>query len=277
MYHKFTNSIIVQFGTFRNMICLVMMLLIMNTSNAKNYKLYFYSVESNINNYRLLKIEFDTYLGIAGMYKFQPFKNKNAFEEYIRSHNDGIYLLSSWHFKKLKDSLNIKPELIGVLNNKSIQKQILISNRTIQNLDDLRNETIASASSEEYTKSILSKMFGIEKKELLETVRILTVPKDIDALMAVGIGIANSGLATQSSIETFKQINLNQYNSFNKLSQSENIPLPVIATAPKPNDDIKNLLNIIEKMGEVSDGSKAIKMLGLDDFKRVDLAETNLF
>jgi len=47
---------------------------------------YFYSSETNINNFKSLKMEFDKYLSRFGTYEFQPFSNREDFGQ----HNRGL-------------------------------------------------------------------------------------------------------------------------------------------------------------------------------------------
>ena len=61
--------------------------------------IYFYNPEININNFASLKKEFDTYLSAYGEYQLQPFSEREIFEKVAVSKNDGIFIISSWHYK----------------------------------------------------------------------------------------------------------------------------------------------------------------------------------
>ena len=61
--------------------------------------IYFYNPEININNFASLKKEFDTYLSAYGEYQLQPFSEREIFEKVAVSKNDGIFIISGWHYK----------------------------------------------------------------------------------------------------------------------------------------------------------------------------------
>lgn len=244
---------------------------------ASKYTIYFYNPETNINNFASLKIEFDTYLSNFGNYQFQPFSDKDTFEKFIAKKKDCVFLISSWHFKSLREKYPMEPVLIGVLKGKSTQRKILLAKENIKNLDLLKGGNIASAGSEDYTRNILIQMFGQKGKKIIDSLKVLIVPKDIDALMAVGFGMANSALAAESSVAKLSSINPKQYKMMKQLSASKEILLPVLARPKECDKDVEKLIAIIEKMGELSEGKNKLKMLGLDGWKRLDESEMKIF
>ena len=120
--------------------------------------IYFYNPEININNFASLKKEFDTYFSSYGEYQLQPFSEREIFEKVAVSKNDGIFIISSWHYKKLKETIPIEPVLVAVSKNKSTCRKILSAKKNINNLTSLKNSNIASASSEDYTRNIIKQM-----------------------------------------------------------------------------------------------------------------------
>lgn len=262
-------------------LCLIvgfsLFLTLINPVASSKYTIYFYNPETNINNFASLKIEFDTYLSSFGPYEFQPFSDKDTFEKFIAQKRDCAFLISSWHFRNLKEEYQMEPVLVGVLNGKFTQKKILLAKENIQTLDLLKGGKVASAGNENYTKNILIQILGEKKREVADSMRVLTVPKDIDALMAVGFGMANSALAAESSLDKLSSINPNQYKMLKPLTTSKEILLPIVAIPQKCDKDVEELVTIIEKMGKISEGKKKLKMLGLDGWKRWDESEMKRF
>jgi len=113
--------------------------------------IYFYSPETNINHYSLLKAEFDTYLVGHGRYQFQPFSKQADFEKFVAGRKNVVLLVSSWHFKKLRGTVPLEPVLVGVLRNESTQKRVLSSKKSVEGLFSLGGQKIASAGSKEFT------------------------------------------------------------------------------------------------------------------------------
>jgi len=85
--------------------------------------IYFYSSESNINNFKLLKMEFDSYLSGFGSYEFQPFNDRRAFENHVRDRKECMLLLSSWHYSIIHREYSLKPALVGTRNGKKIPEK----------------------------------------------------------------------------------------------------------------------------------------------------------
>ncbi len=243
----------------------------------------FYNPESNINNYALLKKEFDKYLSDYGNFEFQPFSDRKAFEKFIAGKNDGVFLLSSWHYQSLVRKLPIESVLVGVSEGKSMHRKILSmkeryitsidSLEDIINIDSLEGKVVASSGNEEYTRSILMQMLGEEKRGVIDSLKILTVPKDIDALMAVGFEIANLALTTKNSLIKLYGINPKQYNMIGTLATSDDILLPIVAVPKQSSKKTEMLITIIEDMEMSREGTRKLKILGIDGWKRLSKAE----
>ena len=258
--------------------CLLTCVLLLTTTKIfsdNTYTIYFYNPETNINNFASLKTEFDKYLSNYGPFKFQPFSDRQSFEKFIVGRRDGVFVMSSWHFRQLKKlfPIDMYARLVGVSKGKATYEKILTAKNNIINVDLLKGKIVASSGNEDYTKNILMQMHGEGKRNIVDSMKILTVPKDIDALMAVGYGMADSALTTENSLTKLAAINPKQYGFLRSLSKSEEILLPIVA-APKQSDKkIRMLLAIIEQMETVLDGKRKLKMLGVDGWKKVEKLE----
>jgi hypothetical protein len=251
--------------------------LLISTKTFANstYTIYFYNPETNINNFASLKIEFDEYLSSYGSFQFQPFSDRKSFEKFIVGRSDGVFLMSSWHFRQLKRKfpIDMEAKLVGVSKGKATHEKILTTKNNIININLLKGKIVASSGNEDYTKNILMQMHGEGERNIVNSMKILTVPKDIDALMAVGYGMADSALTTESSLTKLASINPKQYGFLRSLAKSKEILLPIVAVPRQSDENIKLLLTIIEKMEIVLDGKKKLKMLGVDGWKKVGESE----
>ncbi len=256
--------------------CLLVSLLLLTLFKAfsnSRYTIYFYNPEININNFASLKSEFDKYLSDYGPFQFQPFSDRDTFEKFIVGKNDGVFLLSSWHYRYLVKKCPIESVFVGVSKGKSTHRKILLTNEGITSIDLLKGNIIASSGSEDYTKNILLQMLGKGGNSIVDSLKILTVPKDIDALMAVGFGMVNFALTTENSFTKLMIINPKQYKMQRQLAASKETLLPIVA-APKQSDEyIELLLSTIEKMGRMPEGRRNLRMIGLDGWKKLGKAE----
>ena len=256
---------------------LISMLLLISTKTfaSNTYTIYFYNPETNINNFASLKIEFDKYLSSYGSFEFQPFSDSKSFEKFIVGRNDGVFLMSSWHFRQLKrnSSIDMEAKLVGISKGRATHQKILTTKKNILNIDLLEGKIVASSGNEDYTKNILMQMHGEGERNIVNSMKVLAVPKDIDALMAVGYGMADSALTTESSLIKLASINPKQYGLLRSLSKSKEILLPIVAIPKQSDENIELLLTIIEKMGTVPGGKKKLKMLGVDGWKKIEELE----
>ncbi|KHE94043.1 MAG: phosphate/phosphite/phosphonate ABC transporter substrate-binding protein [Candidatus Scalindua rubra] len=236
---------------------------------------YFYNPETNINNFASLKSEFDEYLSHHGPFQFQPFSDRDTFEKFIIESNDGVFILSSWHFHDLFVKFPIDSVCVGTSKGKSTQKKILSLNgiTTNDNFDLLMGKKVASAGNEEYTRNVIKQMLGEEKAHLVDCLKILRVPKEIDALMALGFGMADLAITSENSLSKLAILNPKQYKGLRLIAKSNETLLPILATPKHRNDNIDLLLTVIEKMGTNPEGVTKLKMLGIDGWKRLGKIE----
>jgi len=235
---------------------------------------YFYSSETNINNFKLLKMEFDSYLSAFGDYEFQPFKEKETFENHIKDKKRCLIILSSWHYRNICKKYSIRPSLIGVRDGNIYQKRILVtssgSGKSV-GLEDAKKAQIVSASSIQHTISVLAEIFG--DKSTAESAKILTVPKDIDALMSVSFGMSQSALTTENSLEKLKTVNPVLYKNIVPLGEGKKDLMLILAVPEDFISDSNEIIKIIENMQTDSNGKNKIKMLGLDGWQKADLSK----
>lgn len=237
--------------------------------SSVNTIIYFYNPETNINNFSTLKTEFDSYLFTKGNYQFQPFNDRNNFENIINTNKNSIYILSSWHLNSLKSKkIPLEIALLGTNKGEAMQRKVLSATLSITNFNDLVSGTvIAGAGSEEYIRSMLKEMLGANKESILAGIKILTVPKDIDALMSVGFGMAGAALTAESGLANLSLINPKQFQQMHSIGFTEKDYRLVAATFNKPGEKEKPLLNILNAMQENNDGKEKLKLLGIDGWK----------
>ncbi len=239
------------------------------SSGSDAIKICFYSSETNINNFKSLKMAFDDYLSKFGAYELQPFSDKQTFEDYIKGKDRCLLLLSSWHYFKINEDYSLKPLLVGVRNGKNRQKRLLVAKRGGAGSGAGKVGPIASASSVPHTKSVLKEMLQ-KNGAALESLKILTVPKDIDALMSVGFGMSRSALAMANSLEKLKMLNPALFGKLTILAEGKETMLLMLAAPRQFEEKAGEMIEIMLGLPTNPEGKKRIKMLGLDGWQKVD-------
>jgi hypothetical protein len=241
------------------------------SANSDKIHIYFYSSETNINNFKSLKMGFDRYLSRYGPYEFQPFFARDDFEKHIKGKERCLLLLSSWHFRSINEAYSLSPVLAGVRDGQKYHKRLLVTIGKDANLDALNTGPIASASSEQHTNDILR---GMLKEKFDEAqINILTVPKDIDALMAVGFGKTKSAMTSQNSLKQLERIHPKLCAKMAVLAESEESLLLILAVPESFETEAKGMMNIFDEMPADPDGKEKLGMLGLDEWQPLDMSD----
>ena len=228
--------------------------------------IYFYSSETSINNFKSLKMEFDRYLSRLGPYEFQPFSEREAFEQYVKDKKRCILLLSSWHYSKINKEYALKAALAGTRNGQKYQKRVLVTKD-----ESVKTGRVASASSKEHTSSYLRAM--LKGKELIDQIQVLTVPKDIDALMSVGFGMSKLALTSGNALDELKKVNPALHQKMKIVAEGEESLSLIVAVPRGFRKEKDKIVAIFQNMAADPDGKEKLMMLGLDGWQPLDPSE----
>jgi hypothetical protein len=217
---------------------------------------FFFSPDTNVNNFSTLKGEFDSCFATAGNHKFQPFADRAAFEAALKEKRAGLFLMSSWHFAQYPDKAGFDPALIGVLRGKSTQRHSLCAKKNVPNAGDLRGLTIASAGTRELTVNRLREILGKDQDALISSFNLLAVPKDMDALMSVGVGVAQAAVATESGLGRLAKTNAKQHEQLNAIATGPEDLLHIVVAPSMPDASCQALLKVLSSIPPDREGGK---------------------
>ena len=234
-------------------------------------KIFFYSPETNVNNFSVLKAEFDTLLAPLGGHVFQPFSDRETFERQLEARPRGLFLLSSWHFGQLAGRHDLEPLLVGHSRGTALQRHRIFARTS--DPEGLRSRKVATAGTREFALTLLREMLP-GQEDLVRTVDLLVVPKDIDALMAVGFGAAHAAIATESGVEKLAGINPKQRDSLGPIGEPRESLLPVLATIRGSGPEARELARILAGVDSLPEGKSRLRLLGLEAMRPLD-AEQN--
>ena len=241
------------------------------SSGSGKIKIYFYSSETNINNFKFLKMEFDRYLSKFGPYEFQPFSARDVFEKQVKGKENCLLLLSSWHYRHIRKKYALTPALTGVRSGKKYQRKILVADEKSADIEGAKPGLVASASSLQYTISVLKRM--LREKYADHPFQVLTVPKDIDALMSVGFGMAKLAFASENAFDELKGVNPRLCSKMKVLAEGEETLRLILALPQGFAGNSKKIIDMIKNMPMDSDGKRRIRMLGLDGWQELDSSD----
>ena len=268
------NSIrhITKFLSFRGCTCIIFSIAVLSFmamnafAQTNKITIYFYSSENTINNFKSLKMEFDRYLKKYGPYEFQPFSDRETFEKQIKDNKHCLLFLSSWHYSNIYKDYALRAVLVGTRNGKKYQERILVATD-----ETAKAGRIASASSLQHTSGCLQEM--LKGKNTVDITSILTVPKDIDALMSVGFGMSKFALTTRNSLNELKMANQTLHQQLKILADGEESLLLIGAVPEQFMHDARIIVTIIQNMATDQDGKEKLRMIELDGWQTLDTAD----
>ncbi|MCP5205570.1 MAG: PhnD/SsuA/transferrin family substrate-binding protein [Hahellaceae bacterium] len=231
--------------------------------------IYFYNPETSINRNVVLKNTLDAYLHSQGDYQFQPVDNADVFEQLVVNDRSALFVMSSWQFEQLTTRASIVPVLRGRKEGRDTYRKLLVRDSQSKSALRLAGMTIATSGSESYSRSILRTMFPEDSAANVAKVNILVVPKDIDALMAVGFGLADAAMATELSLEKLSMLYRSQHQKLEIVGQSQPLKRLLVVSPQNPTLRLSQALQAVEVMPESEKGRTGLSMLGLDGWQRV--------
>ena len=229
-------------------------------------QILFYSSDTNINNYKQLKIEFDKFFEKIGNYTFQPINDQNILKNQLKEKKYCMLIISSWYFNNLQNKLSLLPILIAHRKGDEKQQIILIRKKIPghdKNKFIFAKGNIASSMSKAYSTALLNKILIDHHDD--HVFNVLCVPKDIDALMAVGFGMSTYALSTYNSFHNLSKINPSLFNKLTCIGKKVDSALMICAVLSQQKQ--KQLINALVHIDKIQEGKNAIKMLGIDGFK----------
>ncbi len=233
---------------------LILILLFATLLFSDGLKVYLYTPEININNFKSLKMSFDAYLGAYGNYEFQPFSDKKTFEKYLKEKN-AVAILSSWHYREIAKAYNLKAMLVAQKKGSTTDKKILVGHKNIP-----LEGVVTSAYNKEYTNKLLLTITKNRSKAL----SVLSVPKEIDALMSVGFGMSKFALVSKDSFTHLQHVNpvLSEDLSIYHESMPEH---RMLLACTETDREKMELLSIFQEMGLSERGKNILSMIGIDE------------
>ncbi|MCX6073832.1 MAG: hypothetical protein NTY39_05885 [Campylobacterales bacterium] len=232
---------------------LFLILLFTNILFSDAVKVYLYTPEINVNNFKSLKTSFDAYLSAFGNYEFQPFNDKETFEKYLKKTNS-IAILSSWHYREIAKRYNLEALLVAQRKGYITDKKILVGAKNIT-----LKGVVTSAYDKEYTNDVLSNITNNKSKEL----SVLKVPKEIDALMSVGFGMSRFALVSKDSFILLQNINPILAKDLTIYYESDPEYRTILACNEIDKEENK-LVDIFKNMGLSDNGKNILNMIGVD-------------
>ncbi|MBA53405.1 MAG: hypothetical protein CMK89_03030 [Pseudomonadales bacterium] len=236
------------------------------SAGAQTITVYHFNPESHSDRNLVLKNTFDQYFQVSHNIELQPVDDRSTFEGLIAESPPSLFIMSDWQFHQLEaDRKDLIPYLRGLKDNNDTFHKLLIGKGPLSP----QHATVAVSGTDDYVYSLLGKMRLNTAPLPMQQLRLLTVPKDIDALLAVSFGMADAALATENSYEKYALLYRNEYQQLKVLGTSQPQKRLVVALFKQHLPALQSALDALVDMDQTPNGQLGLKLLGLDEWTQL--------
>ena len=188
--------------------------------------------EAGAGNIRFVKQEIERHLISEGIdCNVHIFVNPVDFDTAVERYRPDIAIVASYFYSLRSEKYQWRLLLSGNNSGSTRFSKILVAKKNVGTIQDLRNKNIAAVSFGPETESIIN----IQLSPGLSTamVRIISVSKDIDAIMALAFDQVTAAIVTRESFDRLKGINLEMAGTMRILRSLNPIDYPMVVAFPE--------------------------------------------
>jgi ABC-type amino acid transport substrate-binding protein len=240
-------------------------------AHAAHPKLFFYSPDFSPGNLSVLTQAVDAYLREAGTEtRFQAFVRFEDFRREVAAQRPDFIVVPNWAATPACIGSDLVPLARPVRGGESFGRKALIARSAIRSIAELRNASIA-ATVPPGGSPTGSGLDRVRREQ--PGVRIIQVPKEIDALLAVAFGQVDAAYVSTRQFDMFAGVNPKLGTELKEIGYAETMPFPLIyATADADPDEISRLRSAIAGVSTSGTGKRLVGLLGYDGWVIVDEA-----
>ena len=241
-------------------------------ARASDAELFFFSPDWAPGNLSTLAEAADRALSESGLnLSFQAFARYEDLVGQLSTARPALVLVPGWVAAEHGGNLQLHALLRPTRDGRDTYHKILMTTKGVSSLAGLANATVAAAThpgSIDYPASAS----GI-RSLVGDGARILPVPKDIDALLALSFGQVDAALVTPAQFEILARVNPRGTNNLVELGRTPEVPLPrLYATRYIDDDEANRLAAGIAKLSSSIKGRQFINLLGFDEVELIEIA-----
>jgi hypothetical protein len=230
---------------------------------------YFFSPDWRPPDFSKLTFAVEQALGGGDVHvKFQAFTRYEDFERQVRAQPPTFMIAPAWLEGPGGTSIGATFSVIArpLRNGRSTYRKALMTRSNADSIDDLARGSIAAT---------LHSMGSGDPDAVLGSfhlasgsARIVPVPKDIDALLALSFGQVDAALVTSEQYEQLARTSPAEAERLRVLAFSSEVGLPPVFASPAAGEAERDrLVALLGRLREVPSGAEMLAMLGFDGFE----------
>jgi hypothetical protein len=229
--------------------------------------IFVFSPESKTGQIQNARLSLEKYLAGEGLEtKVHIFANAIDFEAAVKRQKPEFAIISSYYFTAAAKDFQWKLLLSGHLGGEESFRKILMVENSVTKATDLRDKAVATTSFGPSTPAFVSQQFLQPVGLAAGSIRLVTVSKDIDGLMALAVGQVAGAIVTQDSIDRLKNINASAFAGMKELRKLPPLPYPKLVFFPHAADVIK-VKNIFRRTATSPDAADFNRFIGITGFQ----------
>lgn len=192
------------------------------------------------------------------------FANPEDFQNSVGRLKPDVAIVASYYYNAMQGGYNWKALLSGYRNGEKTFSRSLVTPVSVTDPLQLKNKSLAmvslGASALPYIESQMPS--GLSVKDI----RIVSVSKDIDAIMALGFEQVQAAVVTQENFEKLKQINPEAVKNLHILQSLNPVEFPKIAVFPNAGN-AADAKKIFQEMSYEGPAKAILKFFDVTEFK----------
>jgi ABC-type amino acid transport substrate-binding protein len=243
-------------------------------AEAEPVRLFFFSPDFSPGNLSVLTQAADAYFRESKAdTRFQAFVRFEDFEREFLAQKPEFVVVPDW----ANDTRCLGSELIAlakpIRGGESHGRKALIARPTVRSVSDIAKGSIA-ATMMPGGAAAGSALDRIRREH--PGVRIIPVPKEIDALLAVAFGQVDAAFVSTGQFGLLAGVSPKLGTDLKEIGYAENTPFPMIyATAYATSEQADNVRNALSSVASTGTGKRFIGLLGYDEWVLVESAEAD--
>jgi hypothetical protein len=239
--------------------------LVSSLAHAQGKTLYFYSPEFGPGNLSVLTEAVDVFFTDSGVkIQFQPFARLEDFRQEIKANPPTFVIAPKW----VTEHECIDPSLTAIVQplrgGATSGRRALMAGPSVESAKQIANGSVAAAvpATGGGREDVSMGRFRADNP----TVNVIPVPKDIDALLAVGFGQVDAAFVSLAQFEMLERVNPNLTANLREIGYSQESPFPRLYATQRASDgDIATLTNAFDSVRDSGPGRQLFSILGFDD------------
>ncbi len=239
---------------------------------AEPVRLFYFSPDFSPGNLSVLTQAADAYFRESDAdTRFQAFVRFQDFEREVLAQKPEFVVVPDWANGTECLGVELRALAKPRRGGESSGRKALIAKPKVRGIADIAEGSIAAtvAPSGAPAGSALQKL-----QREHPGVRIISVPKEIDALLAVAFGQVDAAYVSTGQFGLLAGVNPKLGNDLKEIGYAESTPFPMIyATAHASDEQVDAVRTAVAAISTTGTGKRLIGLLGYDEWVLVDAAE----